>query len=263
MPIAQVNDIKMYYEIRGSGSPLVMIMGWTANKDWWSQDFLTYLEKHYTLILFDNRGAGRTESSKGLYYIARFADDVMALMNALDIQKAHVFGVSMGGMIAQELTIRYPDRVEKLILGCTTCGPKRGRSLSLLGIYYGITYGFRYGYNMDKWMIRLVLSRSDLNNRDKRLIQRIRTAPIKTLDKWKQFWAIRRFDSYSRLEKIKCPALVMTGTKDLLMPQKNSDILVKKIPDAKLIKMYGLSHAFIGDDPEGVFITIHNFIRSN
>jgi pimeloyl-ACP methyl ester carboxylesterase len=263
MPTALVNDIKMYYEIRGSGSPLLMIMGWTANKDWWPEDFLCYLEKYYTLILFDNRGAGRTDSPRGLYYIAQLADDVMALMNVLNIQKAHVFGVSMGGMIAQELTIRYPDRVEQLILGCTTCGPKRGQALSFIGVYYGVSYGFRYGYNLDKWLIRLVLSRSELNDKDQEFIRRIRIAPIKRLDKWKQFWAVRKFDSYSRLEKIKCPVLVMTGTKDLLMPQKNSDILVEKIPDAKLIKMHGLSHAFIGDDPDGVFIAIHNFLKSN
>jgi pimeloyl-ACP methyl ester carboxylesterase len=262
MPIARVNDIEMNWEIRGTGSPLLMIMGWTANKDWWPEHFLNYLEKHYMLILLDNRGSGHSESSRGLYYMAQFADDVMALMDTLNIQKAHVFGVSMGGMIAQELTIRSPDRVEKLILGCTTCGPKHGRTFSSLGIYCGIKYGIRYGYNLDKWLIRLLLSRSDLNNKDREFIRCIRHAPIKRVDKWKQFWAIRKFDSYSRLEKIKCPVLVMTGTKDLLMPHKNSDILAKKIPAAKLIKMHGLNHAFIGDDPEGVFIVIHDFLKA-
>jgi pimeloyl-ACP methyl ester carboxylesterase len=124
MPKVKVNDIQIYYEVKGKGYPLVMIVGCGANLEAWDPRLIEGLSKHFKLVLFDNRGAGRTDLSKGEYTIRLFADDTAGLMDALGISRAHVLGISMGGMIAQELAINYPEKVSKLIL-CSTCSQFR------------------------------------------------------------------------------------------------------------------------------------------
>jgi pimeloyl-ACP methyl ester carboxylesterase len=124
MPKVRVNDIQIYYEVRGEGFPLVMIHGLGANLDWWEPRMVGELSKRFTTVLFDNRGAGRTEMSDRRCTMKLFADDTAGLMDALGISRAHVLGISMGGRIAQELVLNYPQKVEKLILCSASCGGK-------------------------------------------------------------------------------------------------------------------------------------------
>ena len=123
MPYQAVNDINMYYRVSGAGYPLVMIMGLAGNSDWWPDEFIERLSQDYRVILIDNRGAGRTDAPDMEYSIPMMARDTVSLMGALGIDKAHVMGISMGGMIAQEIALLFPDAVDKLALGCTNCGP--------------------------------------------------------------------------------------------------------------------------------------------
>lgn len=106
-------------------SPVRSIMGFTGNMDWWDPEFLEALAAKYRLLIFDNRGAGRTVTpSEGQFSIEMFAEDTALLMDKLGIEHAHVFGFSMGGLIAQVLALRHPEKVSKLILGGTFCGGK-------------------------------------------------------------------------------------------------------------------------------------------
>ena len=118
MPKQKVNRIEIYYEMHGQGDPLVLIMGLRRNAEWWYRQIPT-LSKHFQVLVFDNRGAGRTDKPKMDYSIRLFADDTAGLMEALGIREANILGVSMGGYIAQELALNYPDRVKRLVLGCT------------------------------------------------------------------------------------------------------------------------------------------------
>jgi len=129
MPQADVNGIKVYYEIHGKGDPLVLIMGLRRNAEWWYCQ-IPALSEHFKVIAFDNRGAGRSEKPRMDYSIRLFADDTAGLLEALKIKSAHVLGISMGGYIAQELAINYPDKVRCLILGCTSCGGERAVLMS-------------------------------------------------------------------------------------------------------------------------------------
>ena len=119
----------LYYEISGEGTPLVLIMGLRRNLEWWYRQ-MPALARHFRVITFDNRGAGRSDKPVMEYSIGLFADDTASLMDALGIPAAHVLGVSMGGYIAQELAIHYPGKVKSLILGCTGCGGRRAVLMS-------------------------------------------------------------------------------------------------------------------------------------
>jgi len=122
MPKVKVNDIQIYYEVHGAGFPLVMIMGVGGNINWWDPRLVEGLSKKFKVVIFDNRGTGHTDTSDREYTIKLFANDTAGLMDALGISRFHVFGISMGGMIAQELVLNYPGKVEKLVLCSTNCG---------------------------------------------------------------------------------------------------------------------------------------------
>ena len=113
MPKIKVNDIQIYYEGSGRGFPLIMVMGLGANLDWWDPRMIQELSKKFNLVMFGNRGAGRTDISNRRYTIKSFAEDTASLMDVFGIPRAHVIGVSMGGMIAQELALNFPEKVKK------------------------------------------------------------------------------------------------------------------------------------------------------
>ena len=110
MPKIKVDDLNLYYEIHGEGFPLVMIMGISGDAYWWDSAVINELSKEFKTIIFDHIGIGRSDGPARTQ-IKKMADDTVGLMNALDIEKAHVFGISMGGMIAQLMAINYPQRV--------------------------------------------------------------------------------------------------------------------------------------------------------
>ena len=121
MPTVKVGDINMYYEVHGKGEPLVMIRGLGGSLDVFHLMIPIY-SPEYRMILFDNRGAGKTDAPDIPYTTSMMADDLAGLLTALHIDSAHIWGASMGGMIAQHLALRYPDKVKSLVLICTYCG---------------------------------------------------------------------------------------------------------------------------------------------
>lgn len=121
MPLANSHGTKIFWNEAGSGDPLVMIMGLGHSHELWHRTWPVMARKHRTIV-FDNRGTGQSDVPPGPYPIAQMAADTAAVMDAAGLERAHVLGVSMGGMIAQEFAIAYPHRVRSLILGCTTCG---------------------------------------------------------------------------------------------------------------------------------------------
>ncbi len=119
-----VGDINISYKVLGQGDPIVLIMGSGSTMDMWDPLFLDNLSSKYKVIVFDNRGMGNTTAPPGNFSIAEFANDTAGLMEALGIEKAHIMGWSMGSFVAQELAIRYPEKVNKIILYAGDCGGK-------------------------------------------------------------------------------------------------------------------------------------------
>src|SRR5512137_672538 len=123
MPTVRVRDINMYYEVHGNGDPLLLIAGWGSDLSCWQLQIPEFSAK-YRVIAFDNRGTGRTDDAPDKPYSFRtMADDAVGLLDALGIGKAHILGVSMGGCIAQEIAIEFPERTRRLILAATTAAP--------------------------------------------------------------------------------------------------------------------------------------------
>jgi pimeloyl-ACP methyl ester carboxylesterase len=253
MPKAKVNSINLYYEVHGQGEPLVMIMGFASRGGSWIFQRRAF-EKYFQVITFDNRGVGTSDKPSGPYSIRMMADDTVGLMDFLGIQKAHILGVSMGGYIAQELAINYPERVKKLVLGCTyACQDNIGGHTP--EYYRGM--GLAEGCPTDelrKIPIAKVLQAEfplAFNGR----LYRICTFPfigiyarrMATEGVAGQFQAIVGHDTLERLKMIQAPTLVIAGTADRIIKPGSSDVLAKMIPHARLVKFEGGAHSvFVG-----------------
>src|SRR5581483_3855640 len=122
MPIAEIGGAKLSYERAGSGPPLLLIMGMSGTFLQWREAFLSELRRDFETVLYDHRGVGESTRLEGEVTIAELARDAAGLMEALELDSAHVLGISMGGMIAQELALARPELVRALALGCTYCG---------------------------------------------------------------------------------------------------------------------------------------------
>ena len=267
LPKILVRDIEIYYELRGEGFPLVMIMGLSGNIDWWDPPLLRELSKDYKLLIFDNRGAGRTDKPEDNYSIRMFADDTIGLMDALGIERAHILGISMGGMIAQELVLNYPEKVEKLVLCSTHCGgtesvPPSPQILSIL-------MGDREELTPEQIVqgtLPLLFTEEYINNNPeimKQILQNILKAPIPTDSFGRQIGAIMNFDVCGKINKITCPTLIMHGLKDILVPPENCKILASKILGAKLVTFENTAHALFSEETDIVTNTLLKFLKND
>ncbi|MEM0232915.1 MAG: alpha/beta hydrolase [Candidatus Nezhaarchaeales archaeon] len=261
MPKVRVGDVNIYYEIKGEGNPLVMIMGLAGNLDWWDPKMISEFSKHFKLILFDNRGAGRSDMGQKPFSIKLFANDTVGLMDALGISKANVLGFSMGGMIAQELVLNYPERVEKLVLCSTFCGARRGvlpppQPVPLDDLAENPR-------KVMEFMAKTIFTEEFINNNPQAfedMIQRMLKAPITKEAFIQQFYAIMQFDTYDRLPQIKVPTLIVHGKKDILLPVENATILASTIPNAKLLILEKSGHGLAEEIDEAIAAII-DFLR--
>jgi len=256
MPRARVNGTPLYYERHGSGEPLLLITGFTISAAVFEPVLDLYGER-FECILYDNRGSGRSGSPLRPTSMAELAADAAGLLRELDIESAHACGLSMGGMIAQELAIRFPERVRGLVLGGTTPGGPRAarpklRELGALGA--GAAGGWSDGER--SWLAEWLFSeefRREQPDRVRELLRhfgRHRAAPQGV---WSHWWASFYHDTLSRLKCIEAPTLVMHGERDAMAPISNARLLARKIPDAELCIVPGAGHAFLLERPEASF----------
>ena len=264
MPVAKTENLNVYYEIIGHGPPLVMIRGVGSNVDHWYEQ-VPVLSRKYQLLVFDNRGIARSSDPGGSFSTKDMAADTVALMEAVGIKKAHVLGYSMGGMIAQELALAYPDKINGLILVATDCGislriearPEYDRLFTEM---------IRLGTNEAKTAATACLfakqtfeSRPDIIQRYAEVSLRF-PAPQETLKR--QWEAISRHDACGRLQNITAPTLVITGSEDVLIPPENSRVMAERIPDAQLCSIDGGGHLFVVEQPQQFNEAVIGFLNS-
>jgi 3-oxoadipate enol-lactonase len=248
-----VGDIDINHEIQGSGAPLLMIMGLSFSLRDWGKKFTDLLAQHYQLILFDNRDAGLTSQSTRPYNIVDMADDAAGLLDALKIPKAHVFGVSMGGAIAQQFALKYPDKLNKLILGCTMAGGTCSQPGDISGVMSG---------NLSP----LLFTPTFIQNHQQELAEFITaTTPFHSKGEalQRQLQAFATHDTCDTLADIKAPTLILTGDNDIAIPRSNSDLLVAKIPNSKLAVIVDAAHGFSYSHPDTTADLIQLFLQQS
>jgi pimeloyl-ACP methyl ester carboxylesterase len=239
--------LDVHYEVRGEGSPLLLLMGWRASLDWWPEPLLAALERRHRLILLDNRGVGRTGDPGGFYSMGQMADDAVALLDDLGVAEADVFGVSMGGMIAQEVALRHRRRVRRLVLAGTHCG-RRARVGSTPAMRRAWVRALRAPWRVEENLLYLLFSadRGAIDPQALAELERVvARSPATPWASAKQWLAIMRHDTYARLPSISAPTLVVTGEDDLMVAPGNSEVLARRIPGARLVTFPATGHALL------------------
>jgi len=248
MPFLENQGARIYWDEQGQGEPILLIMGLGWPSDMWYRT-RPVLNPRYRTIAFDNRGAGRSGVPSGPYSIATMASDAGAVLDAAGIASAHLLGASMGGMIAQEFALRYPERVRSLVLACTACGGP-------------------HATQADPEVIQILLHRAGTPAERAEAVvpfiyhpstprQRI-DEDLATLSKnyatpegyMAQLQAILAWEAYTRLPQIQASTLIIHGANDRLVPAGNADLLAVRIRRAQLVKLPNASHIFMTDQPE-------------
>lgn len=258
MPYVENKGAKIYWEEHGAGEPLVLIMGLAATLDMWHRT-KPLMAAHYRTILFDNRGVGRSDVPPPPYTIATMASDVAAVMDAAEIDRARIFGISMGGMIAQEFALNYPDRVRSLVLGCTNFGgrnvkPATPKVLAILKAR-GLMPPSEAALAMAPHTYDATTPRSRVEEDVNIRLQWFPTPE----GYFGQLGAILSWESRPRLAQIKAPTLVIHGETDELVPPENGRMIAELIPHAKLVMLQNASHIFFTDQPEISHREVLNF----
>ena len=254
----EVNGVKICYEIHGKGKPVILIHGFGSTKDEWKLAQLGPLSEKFKVLIMDNRGAGKSDHPNEPYLMEMFADDINSLMEYLKIDKAHIIGVSLGGMIAQTFAINYNERVDRLILINTTpnfpSNPsgiemyKRNKIAKYEAIMkdleqaywdYGVggfSRKFRKELKADpKKKIHGLFSTEDL-------IKEFSNAPSTPQDSKHQTNALLHFNVVEKLSTIKNKTLILTASLDRTLPKFKSELIHEKIPNSKLIILEGVGH---------------------
>jgi 3-oxoadipate enol-lactonase len=258
-----VGDIKMYYQIFGRGEPLLMIMGLAGHSLDWGEKLPGRLAERYQVILFDNRGAGRSDQPAGTLTINQMAGDAVGLMDSLGIDKAHVFGGSMGGMIALQVALDYPDRVNKLVLGATAAGGKRRIFPPPEIERYFIPRPDLSAHDYLLWTSEVCYPPEFIKAHQQIVEEKISAnlAYPGTLESYlSQLEAFRTFDVDDRLGAINAETLVITGSRDVLIPPQNSYLIAERIPHAKIRVVDGAGHIFWISHPDETGRIVREFL---
>ncbi len=260
MSFLENRGAKLYWDEQGSGDPLLLIMGLSYPSYMWHRS-RPILAKRFRTIALDNRGVGQSDAPPGIYSIALMASDAAAVLDAACVEGAHVFGASMGGMIAQEFALQYPHRVRSLILGCTAAGGP-------------------HAVQAEPEALQALMRRDVTPEEAKEAILPFiydRATPRERIEedmairmKWYptaqgymgQLQGIFGWEAYSRIAQITAPTLVIHGETDRLVPAANARLIAEKITGAKLVLIPHASHIFETDQPAAAQQAILEFLAA-
>ena len=264
MPHTAVGDIEIYWESKGQGKPLLLISGVSGGTWSWEESIVAW-SPHFRVIAFDNMGAGRSSKPDRPYRIAEMADHAAVVLDAAQEGQAFVLGLSMGGMIAQELALHYPNRVSGLVLGCTHCGgseriPPNPEVIQRFGDNEGLSPEEIIDKNLELLVTPVFLkSGQDSLNRYRERQLRAPFQPNYALQR--QLEAIRGFDACSRVNKIQTPTLIITADRDLMVPPENGQMLASRISGAELKLFKNSGHLVYLERAQTFYDTVMRFFQ--
>src|SRR5215217_7249009 len=270
----QVGDINVAYERFGQGKPILFISGTSQTKDAWEPTLLSQLAAtNHTVIVFDNRGIGETTVGTKPFSIEQFANDTAGLLDTLQIEKADVFGASLGSFVAQELTLNYPQRVERLVLSAGYCGGKEAEYPSGQAAETLMTLASpEVLLNMTAEQQAMILApimfppewleeHPEILNTTVIQLTPVRSASPEIIQQ--QGLAVGTWKgSCDRLSSITQPTLLIVGDQDLLAPPANSAMMAERIPNSRLVILEGTGHGAMWQIPDEFTASIQNFLET-
>lgn len=264
---ASIQGVNLYYETSGAGVPVLLIGGLGSTTELWHRQ-MPVLEEHHLVVRFDNRGAGRSDVPPGPYTVREMASEAVQLLDALHIAAAHIVGSSMGGMVAQEVAIQYPDKALSLTLIATQCGgthsfgaaPQNAAALEELA-----TLDMSPQERARGW-VPYTLSRSFREAHPDLVEDYVRASalyPPPTTGLRAQWAALMTYDSWDRLPLVTAPALILQGDEDILAPCENADVLGVRIPESRVVIVEGAGHSLEFEADEIVNDLLLGFFAEN
>lgn len=267
MPLIRAGDVQLDCERLGEGPPLLLIMGMSGTRHHWGQPFLELLAADFEVIAYDHRGVGASSRVEGHFTIADLANDAAALLGALEIDSAHVLGISMGGMVAQELAIANPDLVRTLVLGCTYCG---GPESALAGpettrmLRDALITRDREQMVRAFWQVNVSASFAANQAAATTFMEIGMSKGVASVVVMEQMRALAAHDTTARLGEIAAPTLIVHGSADLMLPVQNAYVIAGLMPKARLELMEGVGHLFFWERPEqaAALVSEHAAVRA-
>lgn len=257
----RVGDIDIAYRSFGKGEPILLIMGFSGPMDMWQPYFLTALSSRYNVIIFDSRGIGASGVTDKKFSIELFADDAAGLLDALEIKKADILGWSMGTNVAQELVLRHPEKVNKLILYAADPGGEE--CIQPPGPLQEVTDTSGTLAEREKRVMKVLFPEKWLKaNPDfrKYFPAPKEVTPVENINRQAQ--AMFEWQgAFKRLSRIKCPTLLITGSEDLIPPPVNSFNMAKKIPTARVVEIKGAGHGLMYQYPAKFTKAVLDFLK--
>ncbi|HEY2106564.1 MAG TPA: alpha/beta hydrolase [Candidatus Binataceae bacterium] len=266
MPIVKAGAVSLSYDTFGAGPPLLLIMGFGAPGIAWMP--VLPMLSGFKCIYFDNRGTGNSEKPAGPYTVPDMADDAADLLGALGIESAMVYGISMGGMIAQELALRHPGRVSKMVLGCTTTGgpasipPAEETIASLLSAMKLMPTDPERAIDMLLPVVHppdFVAAHPEIKQMALMGAAMMPPTPADVIERTLE--GITRFNSYDRLPEVRCPVLIVHGERDILIKPANAELLKSRLPQAEVFMIPNAGHNFFAENSMGIHQRIVEFLK--
>jgi pimeloyl-ACP methyl ester carboxylesterase len=254
MAHATIDGREIHYVQQGDGEPLLLIQGMSGSHLSWGDPFLGELGRDFAVTAYDHRGIGRSSRVENEpFTIGDLAEDAAALLDAIGVDRAHVLGISMGGMVAQELALRHPDRLRTLALGCTYSGgagamltrPEVFGRLSEAMMSGDRERALRAGYDVN---VSAAFAAEDEHWAAFRTMATQLPAPVPVI--MAQVQAIGGHDVQDRLGEIAAPTLVIHGDEDQMLDVANGRLIASRIPGARLEVLEGVGHMFWWERPQ-------------
>src|SRR5215207_8480994 len=263
MPKVTVRGVGLYYEEHGRGEPLVLVPGFGTGLWIWYRQVPAFAER-FRVIIFDPRGVARSQAPDAPFTMRDLADDLAALLDASQVERAHVLGASFGGFVAQEFALAHPERTRSLVLCCTSYGgpghrPPAPATLAAIASTKGLNTEERVRENL-----LLAFSPRFVEERPaeaERVINLRAENDVPEHAYLRQLQAAVAFDAAARVGAIRVPTLVITGDEDAIVPHENSLNLAAAIPGASLQVIGGGSHAFFVEQAEAFNRAVVGFIE--
>ncbi|MCW2994908.1 MAG: alpha/beta fold hydrolase [Conexibacter sp.] len=247
-----VGGRRLFHQRAGAGEPLLLIQGMSGTHLSWGEPFAADLAHDFDTVAYDHRGIGRSDPVSDPFSIAELAQDAVGVLDALGWESAHVLGISMGGMIAQELALNHPERIRTLTLGCTYCGGP-GSALAPQSTLERLTAGMmsgdrelaiRTGFEVN---VSAAFAAQEGNYDAFRTMAKALPAPIPVI--MLQMQAIAGHDTSARLPSLDLPTLVIHGDEDIMLPVQNGRLIASLIPGSRLEVLPGVGHVFWWEQP--------------